>query len=87
MRAPRGEQGVQLCAHHYQQAASFLADIPVGHLYESRSGRESQKVTTRSKSPPKDAFLRLLLGCCGPGKLPQKGKSPKVIRGGCKRSF
>ena len=27
------------------------------------------------------------LGCCGPGKLPKKGKFPKVVRGGCKRSF
>ena len=29
---------------------------------------------------------RFLLGCCGPGKLTKRGKSPKVIRGGCKRS-
>ena len=27
------------------------------------------------------------LGCCGPGTLPKKWKSPKVVRGGCKRSF
>ena len=40
------------------------------------------------------SFFELLgpgprLGCCGPGKLPNKGKSPKVVtnRGGCKRSF
>ena len=27
------------------------------------------------------------LGSHGPGKLPEKRKSPKVVRGGCKRSF
>ena len=27
------------------------------------------------------------LGSCGPGKLTDKGKFPKVLRGGCKRSF
>ena len=27
------------------------------------------------------------LGSCGPGKLTEKGKFPKVLRGGCKRSF
>ena len=29
----------------------------------------------------------LQLGSCGPGKLTEKGKFPKVLRGGCKRSF
>ena len=28
-----------------------------------------------------------MLGCCGPGKLPEKWKFPKVVRRGCKRSF
>ena len=32
-------------------------------------------------------FLSLLLGSQGPGKLPEKRKSPKVVMGGCKRSF
>ena len=27
------------------------------------------------------------LGSCGPGNLTEKGKFPKVLRGGCKRSF
>ena len=27
------------------------------------------------------------LGSHGPGKLPEKRQSPKVVRGGCKRSF
>ena len=27
------------------------------------------------------------LGSCGPGKLTEKGRFPKVLRGGCKRSF
>ena len=27
------------------------------------------------------------LGSCGPGKFTEKGKFPKVLRGGCKRSF
>ena len=26
-------------------------------------------------------------GSCGPGKLTEKGKFPKLLRGGCKRSF
>ena len=29
----------------------------------------------------------LTLGCCGSGKWPDSGKSPKVVRRGCKRSF
>ena len=32
-------------------------------------------------------FPALGLGCCGPGKLPEKWKFPKVVRRGCKRSF
>ena len=28
-----------------------------------------------------------MLGSCGPGKLTENGKIPKVLRGGCKRSF
>ena len=27
------------------------------------------------------------LGCCGPGKLPEKRKLPKVVRRGCKTSL
>ena len=34
----------------------------------------------RKKGPP-------ALGSCGPGKLTEKGKFPKVLRGGCKRCF
>ena len=29
----------------------------------------------------------IVLGRCGPGKLTETGKFPKVLRGGCKRSF
>ena len=32
-------------------------------------------------------FCPRALGSCGPGKLTEKGKFPKVLRGGCKRSF
>ena len=32
-------------------------------------------------------FLVKIVGSHGPGKLPEKGKSPRVVRGGCKRSF
>ena len=32
-------------------------------------------------------FCTLCLGSHGLGKLPEKRKSPKVVRGGCKRSF
>ena len=32
-------------------------------------------------------FCELILGSCGPGKLNEKGKLPKALRGGCKRSF
>ena len=35
----------------------------------------------------KRAMPPLRLGSCGPGKLTEKGKFPKVLRGGCKRSF
>ena len=37
--------------------------------------------------PSLESLSSLGLGCCGPGKLPKKGKSPKVVRGGCKRFF
>ena len=33
------------------------------------------------------ADLTFKLGSCGPGKLTEKGEFPKVLRGGCKRSF
>ena len=45
----------------------------------SRCSRISRKWTF-SKSP-------LVLRSCGPGKLTEKGKFPKVLKGGCKRSF
>ena len=42
----------------------------------------------RLVSTPQDGAIPSLgLGSCGPGKLTEKGKVPKVLRGGCKRSF
>ena len=32
-------------------------------------------------------FSKLPLACCGSGKWPDSGKSPRVVRRGCKRSF
>ena len=39
------------------------------------------------RAPPPLLACALLLGCCGSGKWPDSGKSPKVVRRGCKRSF
>ena len=41
---------------------------------------------TRSFQSEVFSFM-LEVGSHGPGKLPDEGKSPKVVRGGCKRSF
>ena len=55
-----------------------------GHFlkYSFRNGRSE-------RCPKHPAVLKIIrdLGCCGPGKLPEKRKFPKVDRRGCKRSF
>ena len=43
--------------------------------------------STFKKQLLRSMFVSLGLGCCGSGKWPDSGKSPKVIRRGCKRSF
>ena len=48
---------------------------------------ESQLLQSDRFRQSEQYFLILGLGSCGPGKLTEKGKFPKVLGGGCKRSF
>ena len=52
--------------------------VPDVLLPDIRGLLSNTKFTARSK---------FTMGSCGPGKLTEKGKFPKVLRGGCKRSF
>ena len=50
-----------------------------------RGGSVREKRNTQLEF--KGRSVSVMLGSCGPGKLTEKGKFPKVLRGGCKRSF
>ena len=53
-----------------------------------KKGQATQRYHEEQSARSKGARLSALdLGSCGPGKLTEKGKFPKVLRGGCKRSF
>ena len=67
---------------------------PPGHIQRRRSSSRGESLRranllSATWAPIMSARCEkhLPLGCCGPGKLPEKRKFPKVVRRGCKRSF
>ena len=64
-----------------------LPQSTVSQAFPSNKSYESKADCNRTPATVLWVPLILGLGSCGPGKLTEKGKFPKVLRGGCKRSF